>query len=92
MSVPAFRIVSEALFDKADSTWRCSQAVPHPSTNQALGSLTSEVRRDPVYSTRYGRQRESFHAGAHRVHVLLEGGGSELPHRCITHPRASPLR
>ena len=42
---------------KADSTWRCSQAVPHPSTNQALGSLTSEVRRDPVYSTRYGRQQ-----------------------------------
>ena len=41
----------------ADSTLRCSQAVPHPSTNQALGSLTSEVRRDPVYSTRYGRQR-----------------------------------
>ena len=42
---------------KADSTLRCSQAVPHPSTNRALGSLTSEVGRDPVYSTRYGRQR-----------------------------------
>ena len=46
---------------KADSTLRCSQAVPHPSTNQALGSLTSEVRRDPVYSTRYGRQQERLH-------------------------------
>ena len=42
---------------KADSTLRSSQAVPHPSTNRALCRLTSEVRRDPVYSTRYGRQR-----------------------------------
>ena len=43
---------------KADSTLRSSQAVPHPSTNQALRRLTSEVRRDPVHSTRYGRQRQ----------------------------------
>ena len=57
---PAVLSVATASSDKADSTWRCSQAVPHPSTNQALGSLTSEVRRDPVYSTRYGRQRESL--------------------------------
>ena len=42
---------------KADSTLRCSQAVPHPSTNRALCRLTSEVKRDPVHSTRYGRQR-----------------------------------
>ena len=42
---------------KADSTLRSSRAVPHPSTNRALRRLTSEVRRDPVYSTRYGRQR-----------------------------------
>ena len=42
---------------KADSTLRSSRAVPHPSTNRALSRLTSEVRRDPVYSTRYGRQR-----------------------------------
>ena len=42
---------------KADSTRRSSQAVPHPSTNRALCRLTSEVRRDPVHSTRYGRQR-----------------------------------
>ena len=42
---------------KADSTLRSSQAVPHPSTNRALCRLTSEVRRDPVYSTRYGRQQ-----------------------------------
>jgi hypothetical protein len=44
-------------FAKADSTLRSSQAVPHPSTNRALRRLTSEVERDPVYSTRYGRQR-----------------------------------
>ena len=42
---------------KADSTPRTSQAVPHPSTNRALCRLTSEVGRDPVHSTRYGRQR-----------------------------------
>ena len=44
---------------KADSTLRASQAVPHPSTDRALCRLTSEVRRDPVHSTRYGRQRQS---------------------------------
>ena len=43
---------------KADSTLRTSQAVPHPSTIRALSCLTSEVKRDPVYSTRYGRQRK----------------------------------
>ena len=43
--------------EKAGSTLRTSQAVPHPSTIRALSRLTSEVERDPVYSTRYGRQR-----------------------------------
>ena len=43
---------------KAGSTLRCSQAVPHPSTNRALCCLTSEVERDPVHSTRYGRRRQ----------------------------------
>ena len=47
----------EGVVGKADSTLRSSQAVPHPSTNRALRRLTSEVRRDPVHSTRYGRQR-----------------------------------
>ena len=42
---------------KAYSTQRSSQAVPHPSTNRALCCLTSDVERDPVHSTRYGRQR-----------------------------------
>ena len=47
-----------ALAKKADSTLRSSQAVPHPSTNRALRCLTSEVERDPVHSTRYGRRRQ----------------------------------
>ena len=47
--------------EKADSTLRCSQAVPHPSTNQALCRLISEVRRDPVHSARYGRQRKPMY-------------------------------
>ena len=42
---------------KADSTLRTSQAVPHPSTIRALCHLTSEVERDPVHLTWYGRQR-----------------------------------
>ena len=42
---------------KADSTLRSSQAVPHPSTDRALSRLTSEVERDPVHSTWYGRQQ-----------------------------------
>jgi hypothetical protein len=44
---------------KADSTLTSSQAAPHPSTNRALCRLISEVIRDPVYSTRCGRQRAS---------------------------------
>ena len=48
------------MFNKAGSTLRSSQAVPHPSTNRALRRLTSEVRRDPVHSTRYGRRREKM--------------------------------
>ena len=47
---------------KADSTLRASRAVPHPSTDRALCRLTSEVERDPVHSTRYGRQREESSA------------------------------
>ena len=43
---------------KADSTLRASRAVPHPSTDRALCRLTSEVERDPVHSTWYGRQRK----------------------------------
>ena len=50
--------LKDAVRAKADSTLRSSRAVPHPSTDRALRRLTSEVRRDPVHSTRYGRQRE----------------------------------
>ena len=46
--------------EKADSTLRSSQAVPHPSTDRALRCLTSEVKRDPVHSARYGRRRRIF--------------------------------
>lgn len=35
---------------KAVSTLRGSQAVTDPSTNRALPRLTSEIRRDPVFS------------------------------------------
>ena len=54
---------------KADSTLRSSRAVPHPSTDRALRRLTSEVRRDPVHSTRYGRQRKQC------LCILYDAGG-----------------
>jgi hypothetical protein len=52
----SYRIRGKSM--KADSTLRTSRAVAHPSTNRALCRLTSEVERDPVHSTRYGRQRK----------------------------------
>ena len=58
---------------KADSTLRTSQAVPHPSTNRALRRLTSEVRRDPVHSTRYGRQRYGRHGHSARTRAQTIG-------------------
>ena len=33
-----------------------SQAFTHPSTNEALRCLTSVIRREPVFSTWYGRR------------------------------------
>ena len=71
---------------KADSTLRSSQAVPHPSTNRALCRLTSEVERDPVHSTRYGRQRkgarEKHLGGARRGQPARKGKKVEL---CTLH-------
>ena len=46
--------------EKASSTLRGSQAVPHLSTNRALRCLTAEFGRDPVCSTRYGRWRKYY--------------------------------
>ncbi len=63
---------------KADSTLRYSQAVPDPSTNRALSRLTSEVRRDPVHSTRYGRQRILFSAALSYLNVRNQRPTSDL--------------
>ena len=51
----------------ADSTHWTSQGFPHPSTNQAMRRLTSEVGRDPVQSTRYGRQRSTSFLRVHSI-------------------------
>ena len=59
MVMMAKAVVVMVTITKADSTRRASRAVPHPSTDRALRRLTSEVGRDPVHSTRYGRQRIS---------------------------------
>ena len=60
---------------KAGSTLRCSGAGPHPSTNRALCRLTSEVERDPVHSTRYGRQRQCASEGRCPGGRGIGGGG-----------------
>ena len=56
---------------KAVSTLRSSREVPHPNTNRALRRLTSEVGKDPVHSTRYGRQRSPMDVGT--VQLALVG-------------------
>ena len=56
---------------KADSTPRASRAVPHPSTDRALCRLTSEVKGDPVHSTRCGRQRRQTGWGRPRAGLGL---------------------
>ena len=38
----------------------CSQAVTHPSTEQARHCLTSVIRREPVYSVWYGRRHKVY--------------------------------
>ena len=42
---------------KQNYSTQYSQVVPHPTTNCANTSLTSEIRRDPVYSSVYGRSQ-----------------------------------
>ena len=69
---------------KADSTLRSSQAVPHPSTDRALRRLTSEVERDPVHSTWYGRQREIIHSFCAGAGFLGGGCGVTSAGRGVT--------
>ena len=47
--------MEEKRVEKVYST-RYSQAVTHPSTNRARRRLTLVIRREPVFSTWYGRR------------------------------------
>ena len=83
---------------KADSTRRSSQAVPHPSTNRALCRLTSEVGRDPVLSTRYGRRQMRVfeqHCVARARHLRprchATTHAAEFAHDAQVNPRAHPF-
>ena len=58
---------------KAYSTWY-SQAVSHPSTNQARPCLASEIRRDRACSEWYGRKRRQ----SRQTHYLYIFTGSVL--------------
>ena len=77
---------------KADSTQGSSQAVPHPSTNRALRCLTSEVERDPVHSTRYGRRRQPILRKMHEPLQLDSLRGSSVKIGTIQRRLAWPLR
>ena len=70
VAIDVTQVRSPAQTHKAGSTLRSSRAVPHPSTNRALRRLASEVGRDPVYSTRYGRQRNDMAQAGMRSYVL----------------------
>ena len=61
---------------KAGSTLRSSRAVPHPSTNRALRRLTSEVGRDPVHSTRYGRQQRQLFLSQRPMFMMNNRGAT----------------
>lgn len=51
-----------------------SQVVPHPSTNYANTSLTSEIRRDPVLSCVYGHnQRQRLNANFDTTEIWTPG-------------------
>ena len=50
-------LLQNCRYKKAYGT-RCSQAVPHPSTIPARRCLTSVIRREPVYSSWYGRRQQ----------------------------------
>ena len=73
---------------KLTATLKSSRAVPHPSTNQALCRLTSEVR-DPVYSTRYGRQRHDVCEQHHGITRLAASRG--LHARALEQPGVAQL-
>ena len=61
---------------------RASHVVPHRSTDRARGSLTSEIRRDPVLSAWYGRSQTLTHP------YFLINPSSLFSH---THSLLSPL-
>ena len=56
-SANQYRVQITNKTQKASSTLRASQAVPHPSTDRALQRLTCKCGRDCVYSLGYGRWR-----------------------------------
>ena len=69
---------------RAYSTWY-SQAVSHPSTNQARPCLASEIRRDRARSGWYGRRPSAFSKTSlniwkFTVHVLLKPGLENFEH------------
>ena len=63
--------LSKTTTEKASGTLRASQAVPHPSTDRALRSLTSEFGWDRVLSAQYGRRQKLCHVANMHLPLLL---------------------
>jgi hypothetical protein len=61
---------------KKNYSTQYSRVVPHHSTDCAITSLTSEIRRDPVLSGVYGRSWKSL---AHMAEVHFWTAPSRLP-------------
>ena len=55
--LPDWALLQNCRYKKAYGTG-CSQAVPHPNTIPARRCLTSVIRREPVYSSWYGRRQQ----------------------------------
>ena len=54
----------------ANSTW-CSEAVTNPSTNRAQRWLSAVIKREPVFTTWYGRWQHSNIDSLKYVHLFL---------------------
>jgi hypothetical protein len=63
---------------------RCSRILTNYSTNEALASLTLEIKRDPVHYGRYGRSYKGFIlANIYSIDPLSQVKQRTLPTYCL---------
>ena len=69
----------------------CSQAVSHPSTEQAQRFLTSVIRWEPVYSAWYGRRQEVLARNGLRTKQTWTQSEFCISHLMVRHNYASKV-